>query len=254
MTLHFDICSRLQFNSMGLCCSSDRSRTETPVSGKPLLPLTELNWKCPQGPITLAALDDQRAAFWATEPSFAGHQDIWNALKTVCETYASDLSLCQAILDAARIVVPSGDLSQGAYDERGALYTVPRMCFVSPSNALIKTEDDKASPGQEPMPKEGGVERRMVPVRLRLSSGQDLTISASLTEPLSVLAAASESPISSLLGPPTNSSFTSSTQPVLQFIFLGRRLDTAKTTLESLRGFDPDSSILQVLVLNRPSL
>jgi hypothetical protein len=98
----------------------------------------------------------------------------------------------------------------------------------------------------------------MIPIRLRLSSGQDLTVNGTLTEPLSVLAAASESTISSLLGPNSKASFSPPSSPshqLLQFIFLGRRYtnaDLAKITLQSVQGFNPDSSILQVLVLNRP--
>ncbi|KAL0001383.1 hypothetical protein SO802_015164 [Lithocarpus litseifolius] len=72
-------------------------------------------WKHPQ-PITKTQLMQLRDEFWDTAPHYGGRKEIWDALRAAAE---ADLSLAQAIVDSAGVIVQSADLTI-CYDERGS--------------------------------------------------------------------------------------------------------------------------------------
>ncbi|GAB4827176.1 hypothetical protein Ancab_034066 [Ancistrocladus abbreviatus] len=73
-------------------------------------------WKHSE-PITRARLKQMRDEFWDTAPHYGGRKEIWDALRAAAE---ADLTLAQAIVDSAGVIVQNPDLTV-SYDERGAL-------------------------------------------------------------------------------------------------------------------------------------
>ncbi|KAL7746824.1 hypothetical protein RI367_007870 [Sorochytrium milnesiophthora] len=136
----------------------------------------------------------QKDAFWDTAPSYDGRVEVWNVLRTVCET--SDMSMVAAMLDAAQVTIPSRDLTDGAFDVLGNKYTVPVYCLVPPSN-LITSPDGAGGPvvkstlandGSKDLSKsrelsssqqtigETAIRGNPLTVICRLSTGSDLTL------------------------------------------------------------------------------
>ncbi|MQM12187.1 hypothetical protein Taro_045101 [Colocasia esculenta] len=72
-------------------------------------------WKHSQ-PLTRTQLKQMRDEFWDTEPHYGGQKEIWDALRAAAE--AADLTLAQAIVDSAGIIVSNADMTT-CYDERG---------------------------------------------------------------------------------------------------------------------------------------
>ncbi|ERM97652.1 hypothetical protein AMTR_s00130p00065830 [Amborella trichopoda] len=60
-------------------------------------------------------LRQMRDEFWDTAPHYGGQKEIWDALRAAAE---ADMSLAQAIVDSAGVIVTSADMST-CYDERG---------------------------------------------------------------------------------------------------------------------------------------
>ncbi|KAA0066759.1 ubiquitin domain-containing protein 1-like [Cucumis melo var. makuwa] len=58
--------------------------------------------------------------------------EIWDALRAAAE---ADLTLAQAIVDSAGIIVQSADLTI-CYDERGAKYELPKYVLSEPTNLI----------------------------------------------------------------------------------------------------------------------
>ncbi|XP_027771027.1 ubiquitin domain-containing protein 1-like isoform X1 [Solanum pennellii] len=88
-------------------------------------------WKHSE-PITRAQLVQMRDEFWDTAPHYGGRKEIWDALRAAAE---SDISLAQAIVDSAGIIVQSPDLTI-CYDERGAKYELPKYVLSEPTNLI----------------------------------------------------------------------------------------------------------------------
>ncbi|KAM7278058.1 hypothetical protein ACFE04_005192 [Oxalis oulophora] len=88
-------------------------------------------WKHPT-PITKAQLNQMRDEFWDTAPHYGGRKEIWDALRAAAE---ADLSLAQAIVDSAGVIVQSVDLTI-CYDERGAKYELPKYVMSEPTNLI----------------------------------------------------------------------------------------------------------------------
>ncbi|KAF5190611.1 Ubiquitin domain-containing protein, partial [Thalictrum thalictroides] len=57
---------------------------------------------------------------------------IWDALRGAAEV---ELSLAQAIVDSAGVIVSSADLTT-CYDERGAKYELPNYVLSEPTNLI----------------------------------------------------------------------------------------------------------------------
>ncbi|GER53969.1 NHL domain-containing protein [Striga asiatica] len=88
-------------------------------------------WKHPQ-PITRSQLIQLREEFWDTAPHYGGTKEIWDALREAAE---SDITLAQAILDSAGILVHTADLTV-CFDERGARYELPKYVLSEPKNLI----------------------------------------------------------------------------------------------------------------------
>ncbi|KAL7102756.1 hypothetical protein ACP275_08G137700 [Erythranthe tilingii] len=84
-------------------------------------------WKHTEA-ITRAQLVKMREEFWDTAP----HYEIWEALRAAAE---ADLTLAQAIVDSAGVIVQNPDLTT-CYDERGAKYELPKYVLSEPTNLI----------------------------------------------------------------------------------------------------------------------
>nr|GMD08325.1 ubiquitin domain-containing protein 1-like [Ipomoea batatas] len=88
-------------------------------------------WKHSEA-ITRAQLVQMRDEFWDTAPHYGGQKEIWDALRAAAE---ADISLAQAIVDSAGIIVQASDLTI-CYDERGAKYELPKYVLSEPTNLI----------------------------------------------------------------------------------------------------------------------
>nr|XP_016483661.1 PREDICTED: ubiquitin domain-containing protein 1-like isoform X1 [Nicotiana tabacum] len=88
-------------------------------------------WKHSE-PITRAQLVQMRDEFWDTAPHYGGRKEIWDALRAAAE---ADVSLAQAFVDSAGIIVQVPDLTI-CYDERGAKYELPKYVLSEPTNLI----------------------------------------------------------------------------------------------------------------------
>ncbi|WZY96799.1 hypothetical protein YC2023_069128 [Brassica napus] len=88
-------------------------------------------WKHTQ-PISKAELVKMREEFWDTAPHYGGTKDLWDALRAAAE---ADISLAQAIVDSAGVIVQNNDLTT-CYDERGAKYELPKYVLSEPTNLV----------------------------------------------------------------------------------------------------------------------
>ncbi|MCJ1243759.1 hypothetical protein MMC30_000956 [Trapelia coarctata] len=60
-----------------------------------------------------------------------------------------EVQTAQGILDAAAMTVPTGDLTNGAYDETGNFYHMPEHVIADPDNLLVEDEGRVAAPKDE---------------------------------------------------------------------------------------------------------
>ncbi|ORX89910.1 hypothetical protein K493DRAFT_266449 [Basidiobolus meristosporus CBS 931.73] len=126
------------------CCASQLDENEVfdvtdgplPSSGNTPLRKKNLSWTS-ETPMTLSQLQSQRDGFWDTAPVYEGQREVWEGLRTACET--TDLVHAQSIVDELRLSVPTGHLSDGCYDERGNRYIIPLYCFVEPTNVVVES-------------------------------------------------------------------------------------------------------------------
>jgi hypothetical protein len=66
---------------------------------------------------------------------------VWAALSAATSLLQEgDLTTAQSILDAAGVTVPTGNLSEGCYDQNGVLYRLPHCIVSDPENVV----DDSA--------------------------------------------------------------------------------------------------------------
>ncbi|KAG0491794.1 hypothetical protein HPP92_005192 [Vanilla planifolia] len=86
-------------------------------------------WKHPQS-IDIIDLKRMRDEFWDTAPHYGGQKEIWDALRAAAE---SDISLGQAIIDSAGIILSNADMTT-CYDERGVKYELPKYVLSEPTN------------------------------------------------------------------------------------------------------------------------
>ncbi|XP_032806711.1 ubiquitin domain-containing protein 2-like isoform X1 [Petromyzon marinus] len=140
-------------------------------------------WKS-EFPMTEGQLRSKRDEFWDTAPAFEGRKEIWDALRAAAYAFeCSDYDLAQAIADGANISLPHGTLTD-CYDELGNRYQLPVYCLVPPVNLITEDDggaydDDAAAAVAADGDSAGG---REYPLRLRLSTGQDLTLAARTTD------------------------------------------------------------------------
>ncbi|KAI8819446.1 uncharacterized protein EV422DRAFT_507505 [Fimicolochytrium jonesii] len=131
----------------GAVGNDQNAASPVPTGGnRPLLPRSQLDYK-PDTPMTLRQFLRKRDEFWDTMPSYSGLAQVWQALRAACE--APTLELAQAIVDSANMTVPTGRLTDGCYDERGNMYTIPAFCIVDPTRVrgLLPPERDEDAEG-----------------------------------------------------------------------------------------------------------
>jgi hypothetical protein len=96
-------------------------------------------------PLTRAALLKERRDFFDTRVT--GRQEIWAAVKLVCELVEQDsFDDAQAVLDAAGCTCPSGDLwgrKGGVYDEFGEKYVVPAWLVGEPEGVVQEGQEEE---------------------------------------------------------------------------------------------------------------
>ncbi|XP_074856064.1 ubiquitin domain-containing protein 1 isoform X1 [Carettochelys insculpta] len=129
-------------------------------------------------PMTAGQLRSRRDEFWDTAPAFEGRKEIWDALKAAAYAVeANDLALAQAILDGASITLPHGSLTE-CYDELGNRYQLPVYCLAPPANLILERGGEESTEPPEPAPGP----RHEFPLKVRLSTGKDLRLSASMAD------------------------------------------------------------------------
>ncbi|KAH7038627.1 hypothetical protein BKA57DRAFT_164314 [Linnemannia elongata] len=91
------------------CCSSTPvdDDSEPGYGGRKILALKNHRWNAPVPPPTRTQLERERQEFWDTAPIYDGRAEVWQALRAACCDTENDADQLQAVLDAARITVPS---------------------------------------------------------------------------------------------------------------------------------------------------
>ncbi|XP_052007600.1 ubiquitin domain-containing protein 1a isoform X2 [Xyrauchen texanus] len=163
---------------MGVPNSRDYHPTVTVVLKRRNEPLKKdkPKWKSDY-PMTEGQLRSKRDEFWDTAPSFDGRKEIWDALKAAAVAIeCNDHKLAQAIVDGASITMPHGSLME-CYDELGNHYKLPAYCLGPPVNLISECNDHNVSEHPEPQEKE-----KEFQLKVRLSTGKDLRLSASMAD------------------------------------------------------------------------
>ncbi|XP_047330756.1 ubiquitin domain-containing protein 1-like isoform X2 [Impatiens glandulifera] len=111
------------------CAGSKRSKGDASKKIRKPKP-----WKHTEA-ITREQLIQMRDEFWDTAPHYGGRKEIWDALRAAAE---ADITLSQAIVESAGIIVQSADLTI-CYDERGAKYELPKYVLSDPTNLIQQT-------------------------------------------------------------------------------------------------------------------
>ncbi|XP_077358977.1 ubiquitin domain-containing protein 1 [Festucalex cinctus] len=134
-------------------------------------------------PMTEGQLRSKRDEFWDTAPAFDGRKEIWDALKAAAVALeCNDHELAQAIVDGASITLPHGTLTE-CYDELGNRYQLPVYCLAPPINLISERSDDDHS-DSPPLPV---APKKEFQLKVRLSTGKDLRLSASMTDTIGQL-------------------------------------------------------------------
>jgi len=108
---------------------------------------------------TRAELDLEREEFFDTRVT--GHPEIWGTLKMVVELLGEgEVETAQGVLDAAGVTVPTGDLTNGAYDETGNFYHMPEHVIADPENMLEEIVRDGLDKDEEANMDDEELERR----------------------------------------------------------------------------------------------
>ncbi|XP_017579595.1 ubiquitin domain-containing protein 1a isoform X1 [Pygocentrus nattereri] len=130
-------------------------------------------------PMTEGQLRSKRDEFWDTAPAFDGRKEIWDALKAAAVAIeCNDHELAQAIVDGASITLPHGSLME-CYDELGNRYQLPAYCLAPPVNLITERSESDMSDHTELQEKK---EKEEFQLKVRLSTGKDLRLSASMAD------------------------------------------------------------------------
>ena len=126
----------------------------------------------------------ERREFFETRVT--GHRDVWETLKVVVELLADgDIPLAQNVVDAAEIVIPTGDLRNGAYDSLGIICDPVNVILDEPekegkggSSVEASEDEEEAERRREEKGKGIVVEEDMLKVKARLSDrgGPDIVV------------------------------------------------------------------------------
>ncbi|XP_048026310.1 ubiquitin domain-containing protein 1 [Megalobrama amblycephala] len=175
---------------MGGCVGRERaesrghgSRTQRKRGGRnEPLKKDKLKWKSDY-PMTEGQLRSKRDEFWDTAPAFEGRKEIWDALKAAAVALeCNDHELAQAIVDGANITLPHGSLTE-CYDELGNRYQLPVYCLAPPVNLITERSEEDLSDNPEPQT----AQKKEFQLKVRLSTGKDLRLNASMTDTIGLL-------------------------------------------------------------------
>lgn len=133
--------------------------------------------------MTEGQLRSKRDEFWDTAPAFEGRKEIWDALKAAAVALeCNDHELAQAIVDGASITLPHGTLTE-CYDELGNRYQLPVYCLAPPVNLISERSDEDPNDSPEP----SVATKKEFQLKVRLSTGKDVRLSASMADPIGQL-------------------------------------------------------------------
>ncbi|XP_064789234.1 ubiquitin domain-containing protein 1-like isoform X2 [Oncorhynchus masou masou] len=148
-------------------------------------------WKS-EYPMTEGQLRSKRDEFWDTAPAFDGRKEIWDALRAAAvAAEVNDLELAQAIVDGACITLPHGTLTE-SYDELGNRYQLPAYTLAPPTNLITECTNESQAPNLKEQKMPPPPPKEEFQLRVRLSCGKDLRISASMSDSISQLKTALE--------------------------------------------------------------
>ncbi|RKP12553.1 hypothetical protein BJ684DRAFT_16969 [Piptocephalis cylindrospora] len=224
--------SLLEDDGTGVALVDERSRTGALSKRKSPLNLDKIIWKA-DIPMNRSQLELQRKAFWETAPAYDGDAECWAALRAVVSACTTDPNAVQTLLDSSGLTIPTGKLTEGAYDERGRKYVVPPYCLWDPEN-LLEESGDKA--GQEEEEEGEGEE---IKVLVRLSTNRDLRFLCYTTDRLSSL----NRRICEKEGVPTDAQDL----VTIRYLKLGRILDQTLRLRTLIKSGEPNM-VLQAMV------
>ncbi|MGH0116703.1 UNVERIFIED_CONTAM: hypothetical protein FKN15_021251 [Acipenser sinensis] len=168
-------------DTQGSARSSSRNARKRGGRNEPLKK-DKPKWKSDY-PMTEGQLRSKRDEFWDTAPAFEGRKEIWDALKAAAIAIeCNDQELAQAIIDGASITVPHGSLAE-CYDELGNRYQLPVYCLATPVNLISERSEEETADALEP---QCGTKREFQ-LKVRLSTGKDVRLSASMTDTIGQL-------------------------------------------------------------------
>ncbi|XP_034040066.1 ubiquitin domain-containing protein 1a [Thalassophryne amazonica] len=143
-------------------------------------------WKS-EYPMTEGQLRSKRDEFWDTAPAFDGRKEIWDALRAAAlAAECNDLELAQAIVDGACITLPHGSLTE-SYDELGNRYQLPPYALAPPINLISETSSESQIAEQTHKQTQPPPSRQEFQLRVRLSTGKDMHLTASMADSISEL-------------------------------------------------------------------
>uniref|UniRef100_A0A8C7YL10 Ubiquitin domain containing 1 n=1 Tax=Oryzias sinensis TaxID=183150 RepID=A0A8C7YL10_9TELE len=143
-------------------------------------------WKS-EYPMTEGQLRSKRDEFWDTAPAFDGRKEIWDALRAAAlAVEGNDLELAQAIVDGACITLPHGSLTE-SYDELGNRYQLPAYTLAPPINLITETSSDCKVSDCTQKQAQASPCREDFQLRVRLSTGKDVRLTASMADSIAEL-------------------------------------------------------------------
>ncbi|XP_005743936.1 ubiquitin domain-containing protein 1a isoform X1 [Pundamilia nyererei] len=143
-------------------------------------------WKS-EYPMTEGQLRSKRDEFWDTAPAFDGRKEIWDALRAAAlAAECNDLELAQAIVDGACITLPHGSLTE-CYDELGNRYQLPAYTLAPPVNLITETSSDSKVSESTQKQSQPSPSREEFQLRVRLSTGKDVRLTASMADTIAEL-------------------------------------------------------------------
>ncbi|KAI7889689.1 uncharacterized protein EV154DRAFT_565133 [Mucor mucedo] len=92
-------------------------------------------------PITETQLEEKRFSYWESAPTYGGRIEIWQALQAAFSE--TDVLMARSILEAANVLLPTGNPCEGCFDELGNEYNIPIYCVVPPVNLRYNDEEGR---------------------------------------------------------------------------------------------------------------
>ncbi|KAF9156592.1 hypothetical protein BG015_003892 [Linnemannia schmuckeri] len=250
------------------CCSSTPvdDDSESGYGGRKILALKSHRWNAPAPPPTRTQLGREREEFWDTAPMYDGRAEVWQALRAACCDAENDADQVQAILDAARITVPSYITPELSAAASGNLYIIPLKILSNPGNLVEDSIHDNGEGGTRNSSAGSGGDAVLSPrgqqqhkdntvapleqeeeaiVRIRLSNSQK---EVALSIPI-VPGGAPTITIGQIKARLVKGGWVRSERSFVRMLFLGRILED-KEQLEGISHFQigDQGTVLQVLV------